>query len=1677
MAAFYFFTDPDLLNVQPASGAFGPVTPTATHHRYRTCSLHSATGEPKAYAVCSGVVIVQQDSDPQLVNLILKPSERATTGIEAVSYYIYKGIKKSSLIDGELVALNTSELTVNVKKNQDTLNQNLDKAAGNPPGTTTDRPSNKLLGYHLAAPTIPGTTTLDELFFLNDDPDFEWTTVKGGWSIGAFNAASFGFEVIFDKSGHNPTASIARQADHLIEVQMLPGSPTNAASFRHWNAKEEILNYVDPCAFYGSFYFEGLSVRKFGDTIKVRTSDLFNQILSKFQNKNVVYLEIRNERNFSFNYFRNYDNNFRIAFDAVSPTVVRNYYGEGWPCFRILNSDFPVGVTGKKHVIRFTLPKGNNKGARIYLAKGYFNPQKPDAALRVPVGREKFQELTITQADPFTSQTSVAVPNETTYGGTQAVCSYIQLRYVAKFDHWSYPQSPSGVHVKGSHYMDKIFPPKSLLNPIMADKVFRKTNFEEVYADDERNLGFDFIGAVTVTADADNVVFMFYPADTGFYHKDKDTKLSITGEKMIASQVDSLSRLAQQTSPKTILQKSKIKIDPELLTLEYKDTTDSGSRDPLHKPLEDISSVVISRTEYQTIMGAAQSPASFDQSLPVYIGLNEIETGTDTQGRQYKQYKITLVGYKEVSGNPAELEVVTVPTAINVHLNTSPPYSRHFTSVAGASNALAAAQEKADARQRLRSWLFVNNPQLTDILRGGFRLKVEMAPESRYVVTEDYIGKIQIALRVVIPYRNPARFEEFKTFTIDRKYSLVTASHVAAYQAMLGLDQTGIVDSETLMALDKDLYDIHFFNADPDKGEIKVLHDRSRSVDVGKYTVVTEISGANLRSEPSTQSDATILKALAVNSRVRIISIAVTARTEDPRNASWCYVEVEPELVVREGKLVPKEGQENGLRGYVAYNLLWTESEMPEPYAELHTITAGQTLFGLVNLKYGATNDEQRRYYGNVLLYVNNPSGKNIKGRYRLNKFTGRFDDLDSVPAAIYIKDDKQSWFDKLYPSSLVEFPTLVLPPPVMPVFALIDRTWAAWETKMNEDGFGWSASEDVVLTTASRLWIPSKQFADSLRNILETKNIPNVLTDPVGAVKAAALSLYNSVKNTIDEYFPIGTGFSVESGVGVTFGIPLGVTRDYVMYFWREDQNKFKLKVKGELGGGLDTGVGAGFFFGIGKKFKSFKSDDNRRFGVGGSIGANLKAGVRISAIQEYEFDISQDWALANMLVVVVQQFRATFGTSTGLPSHPVFSSIGTHFLGLFKSCNIDPLDYLTKISLETGKFITGDAGVFAGIRIADAEAKNFFSNLPAGANRDNYSKSEGFLIDRLLGLLSVSAGVNSEAQGVLGVELVKGEKEADKETGLTVPKDASVITISLYVEASFATTVVVNPGILPVSLPEIGVDLGAGFKFTFEWLFNREEYRTASYNNSNGFSLTKISLYQKSGELDIYEGAGSQTLVEINTVSSTPTTIAGLLAALSKISITRRISYESVIGRRYRNLSNLQKTLPAVIRPRNLDQKLYKGLIAEGYLTFTFVATNENGQISTLVEELFNDIVNNRGEAIIDAFYYLFEYLVHNKEPDTDKKPALIRQLYDHFIVKLEEFEVHAEAGVGVAFDASLAAGAKARAKLNLNASLILFHGGIPLLTARSKNTIFDLTQLTGSDTIYELLTKPDQ
>jgi hypothetical protein len=61
-ADFYFFTDTNLLTVQSAAQAFGPVIPAsvANTDEYRVTSLHTATSNPTAYAACDAIVCVQR---------------------------------------------------------------------------------------------------------------------------------------------------------------------------------------------------------------------------------------------------------------------------------------------------------------------------------------------------------------------------------------------------------------------------------------------------------------------------------------------------------------------------------------------------------------------------------------------------------------------------------------------------------------------------------------------------------------------------------------------------------------------------------------------------------------------------------------------------------------------------------------------------------------------------------------------------------------------------------------------------------------------------------------------------------------------------------------------------------------------------------------------------------------------------------------------------------------------------------------------------------------------------------------------------------------------------------------------------------------------------------------------------------------------------------------------------------------------------------------------------------------------------------------------------------------------------------------------------------------------------------------------------------------------------------
>ena len=404
MAQFHFFTDIDLLQAQTADQAFGPVA-ASPDTQYRVTSLHLAIGNPKVYAICDGLILVQQDDDdPNNVTLILKPIEQQTINYATIKYFIYRGVLKNSLFNGtEIAPSSTNDLTQSIWASQEAMNL----VSGE-----VETPSINALGIHLSA------TNASPYQYLNEDElikafhqteDFQLPLVRAGWHIGDFSTTSqFGVEIMVGGLGFEPVFEIVRKSQNTIVVPTLPSTPTQAEEFEYFYQKERILNYIDPVAFYGEFYHNGIQAKvNATDTnfTKIQGDDLLNLAIEKFHNKNLLYLDIRNEHNNSFNYYKNYNSGFEIAYDSA-PLTNHNYQdGHNWPIFPILTNLF-IG-TAETGLLTLQLPKGDNGQPIIYLGQGNFKNSYPNTVQRI-------QKLEFDTSGSLTEVFELSVPRHST---------------------------------------------------------------------------------------------------------------------------------------------------------------------------------------------------------------------------------------------------------------------------------------------------------------------------------------------------------------------------------------------------------------------------------------------------------------------------------------------------------------------------------------------------------------------------------------------------------------------------------------------------------------------------------------------------------------------------------------------------------------------------------------------------------------------------------------------------------------------------------------------------------------------------------------------------------------------------------------------------------------------------------------------------------------------------------------------------------------------------------------------------------------------------------------------------------------------------------------------------------------------------------------------------------------
>lgn len=184
--------------------------------------------------------------------------------------------------------------------------------------------------------------------------------ITKGRKVGFFKALSTqspGFEVVLDATFLNNdlmNLSFAKKVEHKINVTFDPAyNPGNEP--RNILAKrEKIHGFIDPAVFWGMQFFEGIKYEGTIYSAKQHTEDFYNKFINPFITKGIFYLDIRNNLDYSLNYFNdqqiNNNNigtnyNHRDLDSAVFSDV--SYYTNYWPiCIR----NTPI-VGNNNHVI------------------------------------------------------------------------------------------------------------------------------------------------------------------------------------------------------------------------------------------------------------------------------------------------------------------------------------------------------------------------------------------------------------------------------------------------------------------------------------------------------------------------------------------------------------------------------------------------------------------------------------------------------------------------------------------------------------------------------------------------------------------------------------------------------------------------------------------------------------------------------------------------------------------------------------------------------------------------------------------------------------------------------------------------------------------------------------------------------------------------------------------------------------------------------------------------------------------------------------------------------------------------------------------------------------------------------------------------------------------------------
>ena len=676
----HFFVDHTAVDVQTNDITYGPVStgpPADKENKFRVTSLFKASADVKAYAAVAGTVMLQRVSDeanpgaylPDVVNLVIKPYKQPMPGFTPVKYFIYRNLRLDNFLMGGSAA---DEKFVRAEAGASAFIQN--QWAIHTAWNSAAPFESVKLGYDPANQS--GSAEIEGLFH-RQNPYEQLPFVARGDHIGDFRANAgadgFGIEIILEGDFQPGYDYVRKYNEVIIDVSGMP-SGTAQEKFSLRLRREQVLNYIDPAAFFGLHMNTGgwLQVKDGTGNKKLTGLGVYDNVITKFATRDTLYVDIRNENGFSLNFYNEYDDGSGNALEvgATSASLIAQPYASNkWPL--IIRTLVAEPNTNDYNQVFLRLRRGYNNRPIVYLEHG-----QPDG--RTTRGRFIADTDLIGATDPTTNVIGFRYPNKDLGGGSRiGVAWLLKIDYTMRLDAANSPFPASVVSTES--YVDNLFGPLDLKPPwaVSSPVIVWMTAPDKKYIDGSslHGLGFEHIAERGVafskwtasSSTVGNVIFFAAAKDT-FVNNNKNLVSPISlasGVSKRDSFFDEVMLFDGYSADFNVIKDGSDDVPVLKLT----------EAQPRPRPPEAMMLVGLTGDELENHL---KPLSGFDNRYPRNLLLQELAGSpfTDAHGTNYRKYKI---GVRGMSNQGTPHDAFPIVDVITYTLDRKSFCSRAFT--------------------------------------------------------------------------------------------------------------------------------------------------------------------------------------------------------------------------------------------------------------------------------------------------------------------------------------------------------------------------------------------------------------------------------------------------------------------------------------------------------------------------------------------------------------------------------------------------------------------------------------------------------------------------------------------------------------------------------------------------------------------------------------------------------------------------------------------------------------------------------------------------------------------------------------------------------------------------------------------------------------------------------------